>query len=128
MDVTDREFERSNLFLRTMSQVKGRTAIGRSVSLALLLAAFATAAWKPSGAMEALSAATLEAAAAAVPLALGLVGVMALFLGVMKVAEAAGVLAGHRDSSAGLTSAPGPADGSQDSPHGFPAPIHEEHE
>lgn len=47
MDVTDREFERSNLFLRTMSQVQGRTAIGRSVSLALLLAAFATAADPP---------------------------------------------------------------------------------
>jgi len=40
----------------------------------------------------------------------------------------AGVPAGHGDSSAGLTAAPGPADASQDSPHGFPAPIHEEHE
>jgi len=38
-DVTDREFERSNLFLRTMSQVPGRTAIGRSVFACLLLAA-----------------------------------------------------------------------------------------
>src|ERR1035438_6093401 len=47
MDVTDREFERSNLFLRTMSQVQGRTAIGRSVSLALLLSAFAMEADPP---------------------------------------------------------------------------------
>src|ERR1035438_8005073 len=47
MDVTDRGFERSNLFLRTMSQVQGKAAIGRSVSLALLLAAFAIAADPP---------------------------------------------------------------------------------
>ena len=47
MDVTDREFERSNLFLRTMSQVQGSAAIGRPVWLALLLAAFAIAADPP---------------------------------------------------------------------------------
>ena len=47
MDVTDREFERSNLFLRTMSQVQGSAAIGRLVWLALLLAAFAIAADPP---------------------------------------------------------------------------------
>ncbi len=42
--------------------------------------------------MEALSAALVESAAAAVPLALGLVGIMALFLGLMKVAEDGGLL------------------------------------
>src|ERR1035437_1955860 len=47
MDVTDREFERSNLFLRTMSQVQGSAAIGGPVWLALLLAAFAIAADPP---------------------------------------------------------------------------------
>lgn len=69
------------------------------VFLALVLAAFATAAWRelsrdpavPS-AMEALSTAMVESAAGAVELALGLVGVMALFLGLMKIAEAGGLL------------------------------------
>ena len=46
MGVTVRELERSNLFLRTMSQVRG-TAIGRGIWLALILAAFATAADPP---------------------------------------------------------------------------------
>ncbi|CAA7614205.1 nucleoside recognition domain-containing protein [Magnetospirillum sp. UT-4] len=62
----------------------------------LVLSAFATAAaaeWSgAAGAMAALSDATLKAAEGAVPLALGLVGVMALFLGLMKVAEAGGLL------------------------------------
>ena len=43
-------------------------------------------------AMAGLSAAALKAAEGAVPLALGLVGVMALFLGLMKVAEEAGMI------------------------------------
>lgn len=43
-------------------------------------------------AMESLTAAALKAAEGAVPLALGLVGVMALFLGLMKVAEEAGLV------------------------------------
>src|ERR1019366_5591264 len=48
MDVTYREFERSILFLRTMSQrVPGSTVIGRSLSLALLVTAFAVAADPP---------------------------------------------------------------------------------
>jgi len=48
MDVTDREFERSILFLRTMPhRVQGNTAIGRSISLALFVAAFAIAADPP---------------------------------------------------------------------------------
>lgn len=42
--------------------------------------------------MEALSAGLVDAVAGAVPLALGLVGIMALFLGLMKVAEAGGLL------------------------------------
>jgi spore maturation protein SpmA len=42
--------------------------------------------------MAALADATLKAAEAAVPLAFGLVGVMALFLGLMKVAEEGGLL------------------------------------
>ncbi|CAA7614434.1 conserved membrane hypothetical protein [Magnetospirillum sp. LM-5] len=53
-------------------------------------AALVVAAW--TGGMETLSAATLAAAEGAVPLALGLVGVMALFLGLMKVAEKGGLL------------------------------------
>src|SRR5450759_1720702 len=48
MDVTNREFERSILFLRTMShRVPGSTVIGRSISLALLVTAFAVAADPP---------------------------------------------------------------------------------
>lgn len=66
------------------------------VFLALILISFAVAAVAElttgAGAMEALSAAMIESAAGAVPLALGLVGVMALFLGVMKVAEDGGLL------------------------------------
>lgn len=42
--------------------------------------------------MDALSAAMLESAGSAVTLAIGLVGVMILFLGLMKVAEAGGLL------------------------------------
>ena len=42
--------------------------------------------------MEALSAGMIDAAKGSVTLALGLVGVMALFLGLMKVAEAGGLL------------------------------------
>jgi spore maturation protein SpmA len=42
--------------------------------------------------MQALTAAVIDSAGSAVRLAIGLIGVMALFLGVMKVAEAAGLL------------------------------------
>jgi spore maturation protein SpmA len=42
--------------------------------------------------MQAFAAAMIDAAAGAVTLAIGLVGVMALFLGLMKVAEAGGLL------------------------------------
>ncbi|MGE5506482.1 MAG: nucleoside recognition domain-containing protein [Actinomycetota bacterium] len=67
------------------------------VFFALIAAAFAVAAAAElggrAGAMEALSVATIKAAEGAVPLALGLVGIMALFLGLMKVAEAGGLIA-----------------------------------
>ncbi len=65
----------------------------------LVLIAFLTAAWRQftfsSGdvtPMDALSKAMIESAAGAVELALGLIGVMALFLGLMKIAEQGGLL------------------------------------
>ncbi|MFQ5467075.1 MAG: nucleoside recognition domain-containing protein, partial [Kiloniellaceae bacterium] len=75
-----------------------------AVFLALVAIAFAVAgareiAWVADAAeagakspMEALSLAMVDAAGGAVSLAIGLVGVMALFLGLMKVAEAGGLL------------------------------------
>lgn len=72
-----------------------------AIFLAIVLAAFGTAAWHelfsipvdgtPSP-MQALSAATIASAGDAVVLAIGLVGAMALFLGLMKVAEMGGLL------------------------------------
>ncbi|MFA7665682.1 MAG: nucleoside recognition domain-containing protein [Burkholderiaceae bacterium] len=71
------------------------------IFLVFVLAAFGTAAWRelnwPDGAggespMQALSSAMIASAGGAVELAIGLVGVMALFLGLMKVAEAGGLL------------------------------------
>ncbi|HYR03021.1 MAG TPA: nucleoside recognition domain-containing protein, partial [Syntrophobacteria bacterium] len=71
------------------------------VFFAIVLIAFFTSGWRqlfwlpaagePSP-MEALTKAMVESAAGAVELALGLVGVMTLFLGLMKVAEAGGIL------------------------------------
>jgi len=71
------------------------------IFLSIVMIAFASAGWRqllwtplpahPSP-MEALSKAMVESAAGAVELALGLVGVMTLFLGLMKVAEAGGLL------------------------------------
>ncbi|MCD6672943.1 MAG: hypothetical protein LT106_08805 [Burkholderiaceae bacterium] len=72
-----------------------------AIFLAIVLVAFGTAAWREfftiaaAGApspMQALSAATIASAGDAVTLAIGLVGAMALFLGLMKVAEAGGLL------------------------------------
>ncbi len=72
-----------------------------AVFLAIVLVAFGTAAWRQLGhlpqagvpaPMEALSAGMIASAASAVQLAIGLVGVMTLFLGLMKVAEAGGML------------------------------------
>jgi spore maturation protein SpmA len=71
------------------------------VFFAIVLVAFFTSGWRqvfwvPAAAevspMEALTKAMVESAAGAVELALGLVGVMTLFLGLMKVAEAGGML------------------------------------
>ena len=77
-----------------------------AVFFALVLIAFGTAAWRqvfwvPDAAkaanavspMEALGLGMVETAGSAVTLAIGLIGVMALFLGLMKVAEAGGLLA-----------------------------------
>jgi spore maturation protein SpmA len=71
------------------------------IYLAIVLIAFAAAGWhqfegvsatgQPSP-MELLSRAMVDSAASAVELAIGLVGVMTLFLGLMKVAEAGGLL------------------------------------
>ena len=70
-----------------------------AVFFAIVLSAFVVAAWKQlagSGGdltpMDALSTAMVESASGAVELAIGLVGVMTLFLGLMKVAEAGGML------------------------------------
>jgi spore maturation protein SpmA len=71
------------------------------IFLSIVLIAFGAAGWhqlagapvpgQPSP-MEALSKAMVDSAAGAVDLAIGLVGVMTLFLGLMKVAEAGGLL------------------------------------
>ncbi len=65
----------------------------------LVTTAFATAAWQQLhwhgggvAPMDALSKAIVDSAAGSVELALGLIGVMTLFLGLMKVAEAGGML------------------------------------
>ncbi|MES9871114.1 MAG: nucleoside recognition domain-containing protein, partial [Sedimenticola sp.] len=70
-----------------------------AVFFALVLIAFVTAAWNqlagPGGEttpMDALSKAMVDSAGGAVELAIGLVGVMALFLGLMKIAEEGGLL------------------------------------
>ncbi len=70
-----------------------------AVFLLIVLSAFLVAAWKQltgySGElspMDALSKAMVDSATGSVELALGLVGVMTLFLGLMKVAEAGGML------------------------------------
>lgn len=71
-----------------------------TVFVVLVALAFGTAAyrqWSWDGAgnapMEAMASAMLAAAADAVTLAFGLIGVMTLFLGLMKIAEAGGLLA-----------------------------------
>jgi spore maturation protein SpmA len=66
------------------------------VSMAFVFAGWRHLVWVPvaggSAPMEALSKAMIEAASGAVTLAIGLVGVMTLFMGLMKVAEAGGML------------------------------------
>ena len=73
-----------------------------AIFFAIVLIAFLMAAWRqvtwPPGLdgeptpMEALGAAMIDSATGSVTLAIGLIGVMALFLGLMKVAEAGGML------------------------------------
>ncbi len=69
------------------------------IFFALVAAAFLSAAWRElteigteSQPMQELSQAAITSAGSAVELAIGLVGVMALFLGLMKIAEAGGLL------------------------------------
>lgn len=70
-----------------------------AVFFAIIASAFAVAGWRqivsPDGApMEALATAALKSAEDAVTLGLGLIGTMALFLGIMKIAEAGGLMGG----------------------------------
>jgi len=68
------------------------------ILIAFVVAAFRQLTWtapavpSAAGAMQALATAMIDAATGSVTLALGLVGVMALFLGMMKVAEEGGLL------------------------------------
>ncbi len=66
------------------------------VSVAFLTAGWRQLNWTPVNGdvspMKGLTDAMIESAAGSVELALGLVGVMTLFLGLMKVAEAGGLL------------------------------------
>jgi spore maturation protein SpmA/spore maturation protein SpmB len=71
------------------------------VFFAIVLVAFLTAGWRQISwvptegdiaPMESLSRAVVDSAGSSVELALGLIGVMTLFLGLMKVAEAGGLL------------------------------------
>lgn len=67
------------------------------VLLSFLVAGYRQITWSGAGLaqdapMQVLSLAMIDSAASAVTLAIGLVGVMALFLGLMKVAEAGGLL------------------------------------
>ena len=71
-----------------------------AVFYAIVMIAFGFAAWgqlfgvpaDAGGAMQVLTKAMVESAGGAVELAIGLIGVMTLFLGLMKVAEAGGLL------------------------------------
>ncbi len=66
------------------------------VLIAFIFAGFRQFAWSPAAAgpspMEQLSMEMVASAAGAVELAIGLIGVMTLFLGLMKIAEAGGLL------------------------------------
>jgi len=83
---------------KTATYYPGRLVLN-VVFFVIVLSAFVVAAWKQLTAsggdispMNALSSAMVESAGGAVELAIGLVGVMTLFLGLMKVAEAGGML------------------------------------
>ena len=70
------------------------------VIVAFIFAGYRQVVWQPGAAggpdavapMQALATGMVDSATASVTLAIGLVGVMALFLGLMKVAEAGGML------------------------------------
>ncbi|MCP4327872.1 MAG: spore maturation protein [Alphaproteobacteria bacterium] len=67
------------------------------VLIAFLMAAWRQLTWSPAvvgepAPMDRLGSSMIDAAAGSVTLAIGLIGVMALFLGLMKVAEAGGLL------------------------------------
>ncbi len=72
------------------------------VFFAIIVTAFAVAGWRQvtlplpgdGSPMEALGLAAVKAAEGAVTLGLGLIGTMALFLGLMKIAEAGGLMRG----------------------------------
>lgn len=89
---------------RFKRRLSGNLEISDSMNLiffTIVIVAFLTAGWHQLGwipaegetaPMEALSKAMVESAAGSVDLALGLIGVMTLFLGLMKVAEVGGLL------------------------------------
>jgi len=67
------------------------------VAIAFVMAAWRQVGWTPAAPdavapMDSLGKAMIDAAAGSVSLAIGLIGVMTLFLGLMKVAEAGGLL------------------------------------
>jgi spore maturation protein SpmA len=70
--------------------VKQKTSAINAIWLAMVVLATLTAAY--TGRMEAVTAASFESAKAGVMLAIGLIGPMALWLGIMKVAEAGGLM------------------------------------
>ena len=85
------------------SIIRHAHGIGSRVNIvffAIVALAFAVAAWRQIAAtpgdgptpMDALGLSALDAATGAVTLGIGLVGTMALFLGLMKIAERAGLL------------------------------------
>lgn len=70
--------------------MKQKTAAINSIWLGMVLVATVTAAW--TGKMDAVTKASFDSAKAAVMLAIGLIGPMALWLGIMRVAEAGGLM------------------------------------
>ena len=73
-----------------MSEKDTKPAVINIIWLAMILVATITAAY--SGRMDELTKSSFDSAKAAVTLAVGLIGPMALWLGIMKVAEAGGLL------------------------------------
>jgi spore maturation protein SpmA len=100
--LADKGGRRANRVQDAETAASGRLV--NAVFFALVLIAFAVAAGRqvtwtpppgaedPTAPMQALGLGIVDSAESAVTLAIGLVGVMALFLGLMKVAEAGGLL------------------------------------